>query len=218
MPITRHLVMVGNPGTGKKTVAHLLGRLYHGYGVLDTGPHGRGVTRRLHCRVRGHDGAAYRRSGEECARRRAVLHEAYMLEPRVAADFGQEAIDALIASMEKHRNDLCVVMAGYAQPMQQFLQAQPGLRGRFGMTLVFPDYTDDELLEVLRRFCEAGEYLLSEGAEQRCRTTIAEVRGLLGAQFDNARTVRRLFERAVLRQSARLQEGARSSACSPMTS
>ena len=193
MPITRHFVMIGNPGTGKKTVAHLLGRLYHGYGVLDTGRMVEASRGDFIAEYVGMTAPLTKQVVEKALGGVLYIHEAYMLEPRVAADFGQEAINALVTSMDDHRNDLCVVMAGFARPMHQFLQAQPGLRGRFGMTLVFPDYTDDELLEVLRRFCEAGEYVLSEGAEQRCRNMIAEVRGPLGAQFDNARTARRLF-------------------------
>ena len=195
--IPRHLVMIGNPGTGKKTVAQLLGRFYNGYGLLETG---RMVEASRGEFIAEYVGMTAQRTAQVVEKALGgvlYIHEAFMLEPRIPTDFGQEAIDTLTASMENHRNDLCVVMAGSAEPMRQLLQAQPGLAGRFGATLVFPDYSDDELLEVLRRYCESSDYVLSESAEQRCRNAIAEARALLSAQFDNTRMVRRLFERAV---------------------
>jgi Cdc6-like AAA superfamily ATPase len=131
-----------------------------------------------------------------------LIDEAYALARGGENDFGKEAIDTLVKLMEDHRDDLAVIAAGYTDEMATFVGSNPGLRSRFTHTIVFPDYTDDELVDI---FCEMGEtnrYVPSEGAVARLRAILAATPRDRG--FGNARFVRNLFEEAVSNQASRL--------------
>ena len=202
----RHMIMMGNPGTGKTTVARLLGQIYHGYGLLP-----RRSIREVHrtdlvANIIGDTDKKTRKVFMDALGGVLFIDEAYMLTPRGAQDFGQEAIDELNHLMEDHRDEIMVVIAGYPEKIEELLGANPGLEGRFGPKIEFPDYSNDELLEILlKAFVWNKEYELSDEAEDACRMLIKQARGMMGPRFDNARMVRRLFERATLNQGARLR-------------
>lgn len=202
--ITRHLVMTGNPGTGKTTVAHLLGEIYCAYGLLDR-PTVREVTRSdLVAGYVGQTAPKMRQVFNEARGGVLFIDEAYSLAPEYKQDFGQEAIDTLVPLMENHRSEIMVVVAGYPEPMRRFLGANPGLDGRFGQKIHFPNYSDAELLQILRRFCDEGGFDLTKGAERASPAVIRTARERMGPRFDNARMMRRLFEAAVKRHHARV--------------
>ena len=201
----RHTVMTGNPGTGKATVARLLGQIYHGYGLLPR----RGI-----CKVHRTELVANAaRDTEEKTRRVFMgalggvlfIDEADMLTPRGGRDFGKEAVDELNRLMEDHCTQIMLVVAGDPEKMGEFLDANQRLAGRFGPPMHFPDYTNDQLHDILlNAFVWANDYELSDEAEDACRVLITQARGMMGSRFDNAWMVRRLFERATVNQSARL--------------
>lgn len=138
--ITRHLVMTGNPGTGKTTVARLLGAIYCGYGLLER-PTVREVTRvDLVGAYVGHTAPKMRKVFDEARGGVLFIDEAYSLAPENKQDFGQEAIDTLVALMENHRSETMVAVAGYPEPIRRFLGSNPGLDGRFGQKILFPNY------------------------------------------------------------------------------
>jgi Holliday junction resolvasome RuvABC ATP-dependent DNA helicase subunit len=201
----QHLLLLGNPGTGKTIVARLLGQIYYGYKLTRT-PNVVEVTAR--------SGLVVPEVGETPLKTTKVvksalggvlfIDEAYDLKTRSHVDHAPEAVTALLALMENYREDLVVVMAGYPAEMKEFLQeANPGLRDRFQTTIRFPDYTEDELMEILALMCKKNDHRLSDGAADRCRDVIDI--GKRMDNFANARYVRNLFEAIRNRHHVRVE-------------
>jgi len=202
--VSRHLVFTGNPGTGKTTVARLLGQLYAAIGVLGTGQLVEVTRSDL---VAGYVGQTAIKTTE--AVRRALggilfIDEAYALARSAGLehDFGQEAVDTLVKLMEDHRDELVVIAAGYGQEMAQFISSNPGLPSRFPRTIRFPDYSTDELLSIFEGMCERDRYQLSPDALDGLRQHLARLPRT--PEFGNGRLVRNLFEAALARQASRV--------------
>lgn len=199
---SHHLVFTGNPGTGKTTVARLMAQIYRAVGVVSKGQ--LVETDRSHL-VAGYVGQTALRTREALERALGgmlLIDEAYALARGGENDFGREAIDTLVKFMEDHRQDLAVVAAGYTAEMATLIDTNPGLKSRFTRTVFFPDYTDDELVEIFCRLGEANQYRPSDDALAAIRHQIA--REARGRGFGNARFVRNLFEAAVAHHAARL--------------
>ncbi len=198
--MSRHLIFVGNPGTGKTTVARLIGAIYRALELL---PQGQLVEVDRSELVAGYVGQTAMKTAEVVAK--AVdgvlfIDEAYAL---AGDQFAQEAVNTLVKEMEDHRQNLVVIVAGYPDPMVAFIAQNPGLASRFTTTIEFDDYTDDELVEILRSIAAASDYELTPEAEKRVRMTLqATVRG---PAFGNGRFSRNQFEHAVGRHAWRLQ-------------
>ena len=199
--ITRHLVFTGNPGTGKTTVGRFLARIYRALELLDKG----------HLVETDRSGLVAGYEGQTAIKVVEVvktgiggvlfIDEAYSL---VSGDFGQEAIDTLNKAMEDHRDDLVVIVAGYAAPMSEFLDANPGLRSRFPKTIDFPDYTDDELVRIFEHLCGKSDYVATDAVVERVRAAVAATPR--GPGFGNGRFVRNCFDAAVVAQAWRLRD------------
>jgi SpoVK/Ycf46/Vps4 family AAA+-type ATPase len=203
--ITRHLVMTGNPGTGKTTVARLLGSIYVGYGLLQRDTIIEVTRSELVDKYVGKTDENVKAAFDRAAGGILFIDEAYSLAGREGEpDYGRQAIDTLVPLMENRRREIMVIAAGYPELMRRFLRANPGLDGRFGTTIPFPNYSDAELLAILRRFCERGEFDLDAGALESAARVIEQARSRMGDRFDNARMVRRLFEKMVQRHHDRV--------------
>jgi SpoVK/Ycf46/Vps4 family AAA+-type ATPase len=204
--MSHHLVFRGNPGTGKTTVARLIGRIY---AALEVVPEGQVYETDRAGLVAEYVGQTAIKTSEAFAKARGgvlFIDEAYSLarDAGSASGFGQEAIDALVKLMEDHRDDTVVIAAGYPDEMDDFLDTNPGLRSRMPRTIDFPDYTDEELLLIFTRIAKAAGYTATAGAKKRVRELLAA--SARGPQFGNGRAVRTLFEQAVQRQALRLAE------------
>ncbi len=200
---SQHLVFLGNPGTGKTTVARLLAQMYRAMGLL----------RRGHLVEVDRAGLVGQWVGSTALKtdrviRRAVdgvlfIDEAYALaSEHERLDFGPEAVETLLKRMEDLRERLIVIAAGYPRLMQRFLASNPGLRSRFAREIVFPDYSIEELLAITRGFVHEHEYELDEGTER----TLSVIFGGAprGEGFGNARFARTIFEQAVNMHALRL--------------
>ena len=176
--VSRHLVFTGNPGTGKTTVARLLGQLYAAIGVLGTGQLVEVARSDL---VAGYVGQTAIKTTEAVQRALGgilFIDEAYALTRSSGSgqDFGQEAVDTLVKLMEDHRDELVVIAAGYSEEMAQFISSNPGLPSRFPRMIRFPDYSTGELASIFTSMCERDRYQVSADALDGLRQYLARPR------------------------------------------
>jgi len=199
---THHLVFAGNPGTGKTTVARLMGELFAALKVV---PEGQLVEATRADLVAGYSGQTAIKTSEVVDRATGgvlFIDEAYALDQGDQDSFGQEALDTLVKLMEDRRGELAVFAAGYTERMERFIDANPGLASRFKRTLLFEDYSVDELVGICRVVAAREGYDVADPTLERFRTSIERL--AREADSGNARLVRRLFEAAQIRQANRL--------------
>jgi len=205
---TLHMSFTGNPGTGKTTVALKMAGLLHRLGYVRKG-HLVSVTRDdLVGQYIGHTAPKTKEVLKRAMGGVLFIDEAYYLyRPDNERDYGQEAIEILLQIMENMRDDLVVIMAGYADRMESFFQSNPGFRSRIAHHIEFPDYSDEELLRIVKLMLAAQNYTLTSEAEDAFATYIRLRRNQ--PHFANARSIRNAFDRARLRQANRLFQDAK---------
>lgn len=204
---TLHMSFTGNPGTGKTTVALRMADLLHRLGYIRKG-HLVSVTRDdLVGQYIGHTAPKTKEILKKAMGGVLFIDEAYYLfRPENERDYGSEAIEILLQVMENQRDDLVVIVAGYGDRMEKFYQSNPGFRSRIAHHIDFPDYTDDELLQISELLLAQQHYHLDEGARRALTEYIAIRR--TQPHFANARSLRNALDRARLRQANRLFESA----------
>ena len=203
-PMSLHMVFMGNPGTGKTTVARIISGLYAAIGVLEKGQLIEVDRSGL---VAGYVGQTALKTQEVIKSALGgvlFIDEAYSLASGGENDFGREAIETILKAMEDHRDELIVVVAGYNGPMEKFINSNPGLQSRFNKYFYFPDYNGEQLLYIFKGQCKKNGYALTEEAEAEAKAMFEELYENRGENFGNGRDVRNVFEDTVVRQSNRV--------------
>ena len=199
---TLHMSFTGNPGTGKTTVAMRMAEILHGLGFIRRG-HLVSVTRDdLVGQYIGHTAPKTKEILKKAMGGVLFIDEAYYLyRPENERDYGQEAIEILLQVMEDQRDDLVVILAGYADRMDRFFASNPGFRSRIAHHVDFPDYDDDELVAIGELLLREQNYSLTDDAKSVLRRYVEARRSR--PHFANARSIRNALDRARLRQAAR---------------
>ncbi len=204
---TLHMVFSGNPGTGKTTVARLVGDILKRLGYLKRG-HVVEVDRSK--MVGEYIGQSEQITSELFKRARdgvLFIDEAYDIEsPDSYRDYGRHIISMLVKAMEDTRNNMVVIMAGYRDEMSWFIEANPGLRSRVGMFIDFPDYTDEELVEIFATYSKNLSYTLGTGTREKIETMLKDMQPGKRDKFGNARGMRNLFDETIRNQARRVVE------------
>ncbi len=203
-PVSYHCIFTGNPGTGKTTVARIVAGIYKNMGILKKG----------HLVETDRSGLVAEYVGQTAVKTNKIIDsaldgvlfidEAYSLVTGGKEDFGKEAIATLVKRMEDDRDRLVVILAGYAQDMEQFIEYNPGLRSRFNRYIHFEDYTADELLQIYKGFLAKYDYRIEPDAEQELLRHLEKCVSATKKDFGNARYVRNLFEKTIEAQAVRL--------------
>ncbi|HBZ03942.1 MAG TPA: hypothetical protein DEO83_09055 [Lachnospiraceae bacterium] len=202
--VSRHLVFTGNPGTGKTTIARAIGKIYKTLGILEKGHM---IETDRAGMVAGYMGQTAEKVTEVVQKAMGgilFIDEAYSLVTESEGDFGQEAINTLLKLMEDNRDNLVVIVAGYTEEMQDFINSNPGLRSRFNRYIQFNDYSDDELLQIFKSYVQSQDYILEEGSDDEIKNAIVKIRTEEGENFGNARSMRNYFEKVISNQANRL--------------
>ncbi len=198
-----HMSFTGNPGTGKTTVAMRMAQILHRLGYVRKG-HLIAVTRDdLVGQYIGHTAPKTKEILKKAMGGVLFIDEAYYLyRPENERDYGQEAIEILLQVMENQRDDLVVILAGYADRMDTFFRSNPGLSSRIAHHLEFPDYQPEELEEIAQRMLASMQYRLSPSGAEALHDYIPL--RMKQPHFANARSIRNALDRARLRQATRL--------------
>lgn len=205
MEMSYHMVFMGSPGTGKTTVARLVGKIYKELGILSDGKMIETDRSGLVAGYVGQTAMKVHDIVKEAVGGVLFIDEAYSLvNPDVPNDFGGEAVDTLVKLMEDHRDNLVIIVAGYTDEMKRFLKSNTGLISRFNKFIDFPDYTKQELIEIMEAMAQNAGLDILEETKEKIAQVLEKMTEAEWEDFGNARGIRNLFEKIVTQQANRL--------------
>lgn len=202
---TMHLAFTGNPGTGKTTVARIVGRVYKQIGLLSKG-HFIEVSRTdLIAGYQGQTALKVKKVIDEAKGGVLFIDEAYSITENDHSDsYGRECLTELTKALEDYRDDLVVIVAGYTEPMEKFFESNPGLKSRFNTFIEFPDYDADELENILISICKNNDYILADDARTSIRAYLEESISKKDKNFANGRLVRNMYDDLIMNHARRV--------------
>jgi SpoVK/Ycf46/Vps4 family AAA+-type ATPase len=202
---TLHMAFIGNPGTGKTTVARIVGRIYKHLGLLSKG-HFVEVSRTdLIAGYQGQTALKVKKVIDKSLGGVLFIDEAYSITENENSDsYGKECLTELTKALEDHRNDLVVIVAGYREPMNLFFNSNPGLKSRFNTFIEFDDFNDRELYEILELMCNQNNYKLTDSAKSKIKNILTELTLKKEKNFGNARLIRNIYDDLVLTHAKRV--------------
>ena len=204
---TLHLAFIGNPGTGKTTVARIIGLIYKKLGILSKG-HFTEVSRTdLIAGYQGQTALKVKKVVEQAKGGILFIDEAYSITENDHSDsYGRECLTELTKALEDYRDDLVVIVAGYTERMQKFFDSNPGLRSRFNTFIEFEDYNIEELLQIFLQMCKNNDYIISSEAKEQIKKQLEEKTTHKDGNFSNGRLVRNMYEDFILNQARRISK------------
>ena len=202
---TMHMAFTGNPGTGKTTVARIVGQLYKQLGVLSKGSFYEASRTDLIAGYQGQTALKVKKLIEKAKGGVLFIDEAYSITENDSVDsYGKECLTELTKALEDYRDDLVVIVAGYTKPMEHFFKANPGLKSRFNTFIEFPDYSGDELFAMLEKMCKDEDYILDDHVTARLKAFFDNQVKHKDDNFANGRLVRNIFDNLIMNQAKRV--------------
>ncbi len=204
--LSYHVVFTGSPGTGKTTVARILAKIYKHLDILKTGQLVETDRSGLIAEYSGQTAIKVNKTVDSALDGVLFIDEAYALVGKNHDDFGKEAVATLIKRMENDRDKLVLIMAGYTDEMNDFIDTNPGIKSRFNRYINFPDYHPNDLYEIFQSYCQKSEYHLSDDATEKLKNIFEEAYSKRNKSFGNGRFARNIFEATIERQANRISQ------------
>ena len=202
---TMHMAFLGNPGTGKTTVARIVGNMYRSLGILSKGHFIEATRTDLIAEYQGQTALKVKRLIQKAKGGVLFIDEAYSITENEKSDsYGRECLTELTKALEDYRDDLVVIVAGYDDLMKKFFESNPGLKSRFNYFIEFEDYTVNQMFEIFLSYCKNEDYILQESAAERLKKYLDKQSEDSENKNANGRFVRNVFDKIIKNQAKRL--------------
>lgn len=202
---TMHMAFLGNPGTGKTTVARIVGNMYRSLGILSKGHFIEATRTDLIAEYQGQTALKVKRLIQKAKGGVLFVDEAYSITENEKSDsYGRECLTELTKALEDYRDDLVVIVAGYDDLMKKFFESNPGLKSRFNYFIEFEDYTVNQMFEIFLSYCKNEDYILQESATEKLKKYLEKQSGISKNKNANGRFVRNIFDKIIMNQAKRL--------------
>lgn len=204
---TMHMAFLGNPGTGKTTVARIVGNMYHSLGILSKGHFIEATRTDLIAEYQGQTALKVKRLIQKAKGGVLFIDEAYSITENEKSDsYGRECLTELTKALEDYRDDLVVIVAGYDELMKKFFESNPGLKSRFNYFINFEDYSVNQMFEIFLSYCKNEDYILEESAADKLKKFLEKQSDISENKNANGRFVRNVFDKIVMNQAKRLSK------------